>query len=290
MLQNMHSKVVSFLQLIRLPAGCSIISSVFVAHTLSTQGNINPSALTFSLIASLCLYFGGMILNDCFDYSEDSRERPERPLPSQQINLKTAWLLGYTLLLLGCLSAALVNQQMLLISVILALLILLYDSNLLSAWPRAITMGLCRYTNWLMALAVLPLSIKLFLIPIPILFYVVALTRLSQVETSDVSLVRLKELSFILLISFISLFLLAKLTLVSTLFLIILGGYYLSLILPLIKPHTPKQIQTIVGQFVFGLIPLDAAISLIYGYWKVTLVVLLLIPLSRLIGRKLYVS
>lgn len=286
----MPLKVISFLQLIRLPAGCSIISSVIVANTLATHGNINPVVLIFSLTASLCLYFGGMVLNDCFDYSEDFRDRPERPLPSQQINLKIAWLLGYSLLLLGCLSAAMVNQQMLIISVFLALLILLYDSNRLSAWPRAINMGLCRYTNWLMALAVLPLSMTILLIPIPILFYVIALTRLSQVETSTASLTRVYELSIILLISFVCLILLVKLTIVSSLFLIVLGGYYLSLILPLIKSHTPKQIQHIVGQLVFGLIPLDAAISLVYGYWETTIIVLLLIPLSRIIGRKLYVS
>lgn len=286
----MPSKVVSFLQLIRLPAGCSIISTVFVANTIATQGNINPVVLIFSLIASLCLYFGGMVLNDCFDYSEDFQDRPERPLPSQQINLNTAWFLGYALLLIGYFSAALVNQQMLIISIFLASLILLYDSNRLSAWPSAIIMGLCRYTNWLMALAVLPLSMTILLIPIPILFYVIALTRLSQVETSTASLARVYELSIILLISFVCLILLVKLTIVSSLFLIILGGYYLSLILPLIKSHTPKQIQHIVGQLIFGLIPLDAAISLIYGYWKTTIIVLLLIPLSRIIGRKLYVS
>lgn len=286
----MPFKFVSFLQLIRLPAGCSVLSNVFVAHIVATQGNIHPSVLIFTLSASLCLYFGGMVLNDCFDFSEDLRERPERPLPSQQINLKIAWLLGYALILMGCLCAALVNQQVLVISVILALLILLYNSNCLSAWPSAIIMGLCRYTNWLMALAVLPLSMTIILIPLPILFYVIALTRLSQVETSTASLTRIYELSIILVISFICVIGLAKLTVFSALFLIILGGYYISLILPLIKSHSAKQIQHTVGQLVFGLIPLDAAISLVYGYWGVTMIVLLLIPLSRLIGRKLYVS
>lgn len=284
------TKLTSFLQLIRLPAGCSVISNVLVAYTLATHGKINSIELTFILLASLCLYFGGMVLNDCFDYSEDCLERPVRPLPAQQINLKTAWLIGFCLLIIGCLSAALVNQQVLVISVILALLILLYNSKLLPPWLGAITMGLCRYTNWLMALAVMPLTMSITLIPIPILFYVIALTRLSQVETNTVSLSRIYEVSGILLISFVSVLFLAQLTVVSTLFLIILGGYYLTLILPLIKAHTPMQIQYTVSQLVFGLIPFDAAISLVFGYWKLAFIVLLLIPLSRLIGRKLYIS
>ncbi len=286
----MPPPIVSFLQLIRLPAGCSVLSNIIVAHILATEGNINTSVLLFTISASFCLYFGGMVLNDCFDFSEDLQDRPERPLPSGQIDLKTAWISGYTLLFLGCLSAAWVNQQVLVISIILALLVLLYDSNNLSGWPSAITMGLCRYTNWLMALAVLPLSIPIILIPLPILFYVIALTRLSQVETSNASLTRLYEIVIFLLISFVSLLLLVELTIFSALFLLLLGGYYLFLILPLLKSHTPQQIQHIVGQLVFGLIPLDAAICLIYGYWEVTLVVLLLIPLSKVMGRKLYVS
>ena len=284
------TRLTSFFQLIRLPAGCSVISNVLVAYILATHGKINFIELSFLLIASLCLYFGGMVLNDCFDYSEDCLERPERPLPSQQINLKTAWLIGYCLLLMGCLSAALVNQQVLVISIILVFLILMYDSNVLPPWLSAITMGLCRYTNWLMALAVMPLTMSIILIPIPILFYVIALTRLSQVETSTISLSRIYEVSIILLIGVVSLLFLAQLTVVSALFLIILGGCYFSLMLPLTKSHTPKQIQYIVSQLVFGLIPFDAAISLAFGYWKLAFMVLLLIPLSRLIGRKLYIS
>ena len=287
---NIAAKTISFLQLIRLPAGCSAISNILVAHSLATSGNIILSNLLFTLIASLCLYFGGMVLNDCFDYSEDSRDRPERPLPSKQIALKTAGLSGCALLILGCLSASFVNMQTGVIAAILALLIVLYNSKRLSPWPSAITMGFCRYSNWLMALAVMPLSTSLILLPIPILLYVIALTRLSQLETTAIPLSRLFEISAILSVALLSILLLAKVTVFSIVVLLILGGYYFTLLLPLIKPHTPKQIQHIVGQLVFGLIPFDAAICLIFGYWEMAIMVLLLIPLSRLIGRKLYVS
>ncbi len=286
----MPSKFSSFLQLIRLPAGCSIISNVLVAHTIATQGHINGRALICTLIASLCLYFGGMVLNDCFDYAEDFRDRPKRPLPAQQISLKTAWFMGCILLVAGCLSAALVNQQMLVISIILAGLIVLYDSNCLPVWLGATVMGLCRYTNWVMVLAVLPLSLSSFLIPIPILLYVIALTRLSQVETTTASSARLYELSLILVIAFISLWGAIEFSVMFTVFLFILGGYYFLLIAPLFQSHTPNQIQAIVGQFVLGLIPLDALISLGFGFWKISIMVLLLIPIARLIGRRLYVS
>ncbi len=286
----MSASLNSWLQLIRFPAGFSVISNVLVAHTLATRGAIQWSDLVFTLITTLCLYYGGMVLNDYFDYSEDCRERPQRPLPSQQVKLSTAWVVGCVLMLLGCLSAALVNQRMLMVSVVLVLLIVIYDSNRLPAWPRAITMGLCRYVNWLLAMAILPLSASSILLPLPVFCYVVGLTRLSQVETTEAPRVRVYELLAILTFSVVILLIVAKLSVSSVVVLFALGGYYLSLILPLLNPHTPDQVQQTVGRLVFGLIPLDAAIGFVSGYWGVSCIVLLLMPLSRLVGSKLYVS
>ncbi len=286
----MSTSLASWLQLIRLPAGFSVISNVLVAHALATHGEILWDGLVLTLIASLCLYFGGMVLNDCFDYSEDCRDRPQRPLPSRQINLNTAWIVGWMLVLLGCLTAALVNQRMLMISVVLAVLIVVYDSNRLPAWPRAIIMGLCRYVNWLLALTVLPLSAISILLPLPVFFYVVGLTRLSQVETTEAPRARVYELLAIVMFAIVILITVAKLSVLSAIVLIALGGYYLTIILPLLSPHTPGQVQKTVGKLVFGLMPLDAAIGFVFGYWGVSCIVLLLIPLPRLIGSKLYVS
>ena len=43
---------------------------------------------------SLLLYAAGMIWNDCADYEEDCRERPERPLPSGRIDRRRASSVG----------------------------------------------------------------------------------------------------------------------------------------------------------------------------------------------------
>lgn len=286
----MRDTVIAWLQLIRLPAGFSVISNVLVAHTIATKGDIEWPGLVLTVIASLCVYYGGMVLNDCFDYSEDCRDRPERPLPAQKINLNTAWSAGFTLILLGILSAAMVNQQMLMVSVVLALLVVIYDSNRLSAWPSALVMGLCRYTNWLMALAILPLTTTSMLLPLPILCYVIGLTRLSQVENTEALSPRVYELLLILLISIVLLQILGNVTILSVLVLIVLTGYFLFMILPLLKPHTAGQVQHTVGRLVLGLIPFDAAFGLVFGYWGVSLILLLLIPLPKLVGRTLYVS
>jgi 4-hydroxybenzoate polyprenyltransferase len=286
----MRDTLVNWLQLIRLPAGFSVISNVLAAHTVATKGDIEWAELVLTFTASLCVYYGGMVLNDCFDYLEDCSDRPERPLPAQKINLNTAWIVGFTLIMLGCLSAELVNQRVLMISVALALLVIVYDSNRLSAWPRALVMGLCRYVNWLMALAIMPLTVTSLLLPLPAMCYVVGLTRLSQTETTEAPRARVYELLFTLLISIVILQILGNLTILSVLVLIILAGYFLSVILPLLKTHTAGQVQHTVGRLVLGLIPFDAAFGFVFGYWGVSLILLLLIPLPKLVERTLYVS
>ncbi|MCH9697071.1 MAG: UbiA family prenyltransferase [Gammaproteobacteria bacterium] len=284
------AQIISWLQLIRLPAGFSVVSNILVAHTLATQGEIHWQTLALTLFASLCLYYGGMVLNDCFDYSEDCRLRPQRPLPAQHIELRTAWVSGYLLLALGCLSSALIHQRAFIIACVLALLIVIYDSNRLPVWLRAINMGLCRYVNWIMGLAIMPLSVSSMILPIPVLCYVVALTRLSQVETTQAPRTRVNEVITLLVLSLLILLSMVNMTVLTVIVLLVLAGYYLRLMLTLIKPHTPEQVQYTVGKLVLGLIPLDAAIGFVFGYWGLSCIVLLLIPLPTLIARKLYIS
>ncbi len=65
----------------------------------------NPvDAKTLPLLLSMSLFYsGGMYLNDAFDAGIDSRERPERPIPSGQINLGTVFALGFGMIIAGLL-------------------------------------------------------------------------------------------------------------------------------------------------------------------------------------------
>lgn len=51
--------------------------------------------------ASLAIYAGGLILNDVFDYAEDLRDRPGRPLASGRVKRTTAAAVGAVLLACG---------------------------------------------------------------------------------------------------------------------------------------------------------------------------------------------
>ena len=52
-------------------------------------------------VAASLFYEGGMLLNDAFDRTIDSHERPERPIPAGRIAARTVFAAGFALLVLG---------------------------------------------------------------------------------------------------------------------------------------------------------------------------------------------
>src|SRR5438552_6585860 len=125
-------KFLPYAQLLRLPnvftAFADILLGTLAVGTLLAR----PFDSLLLMLASGCLYCGGMVWNDYFDFAEDKRERPFRPLPSGKISRRTADWLGTGLLLVGISTAALAgigeqvwNYRPVLISAILIPAILL---------------------------------------------------------------------------------------------------------------------------------------------------------------------
>jgi 4-hydroxybenzoate polyprenyltransferase len=159
----------------------------------------------FLLLATLCFYFGGMILNDVMDIEVDSLERPDRPLVSGAIEVPVARFLAWFLLIAGMIFCNFQSDESLTVGSLLALSIFLYNSRK-SGVTGSVLMGLCRYLNWLLGLSIfysvdivsveLPgaggwisrqmlgsNSFWLYILPAPIFLYVFLLTLLSKEET-----------------------------------------------------------------------------------------------------------
>jgi 4-hydroxybenzoate polyprenyltransferase len=73
------------------------------------------------------LYTGGMYLNDAFDAQFDRQHRPERPIPRGWIQLQEVWAIGFTLLGSGVLCLFLFPTGTMIFTLLLSLLILIYD-------------------------------------------------------------------------------------------------------------------------------------------------------------------
>ena len=109
---NQRSKWFVWAQLVRIPNVFTVVADVTMGF-LFVRESLRPIPLyLLALFASIALYWAGMVLNDVCDYEQDSRERPERPLPSGQIDLGTAKTVGWGLLLLGIVLASLAGLRL----------------------------------------------------------------------------------------------------------------------------------------------------------------------------------
>lgn len=90
-----------WLRLFRIALLPSAVSNILMGFLLAHQSWRPGIELILLILASASLYMAGMVLNDFFDYEVDLEQRPERPLPSNQISRRAAGLVGGVLLILG---------------------------------------------------------------------------------------------------------------------------------------------------------------------------------------------
>ncbi|WOO41492.1 UbiA family prenyltransferase [Rubellicoccus peritrichatus] len=120
----------------------TVWSNVLCAAIL--VGVTDPQTLTLLFIASSMLYTGGMYLNDWCDAAFDSKHRPERPIPSNQISrnavlaCSVGWLGG------GFLLGLLLNPQAIIWAAALVVFIVWYDINHKQNRMSPLIMAACR--------------------------------------------------------------------------------------------------------------------------------------------------
>ncbi len=149
-----------YLQLIRLPNLFTTAADVLAGTAVAAAAGSGANGGTLSglVLSSVCLYAGGVALNDWVDRDRDAVEAPHRPIPSGAVSAAAALRLAVFLLTTGTLIALMVafvlaSQATAVIAVGLTLSILFYN---LLAKERAIgpaAMGLCRSLNWMLAMS-----------------------------------------------------------------------------------------------------------------------------------------
>ncbi len=148
----------ALLQLLRLPNVFTAVADVAMGF-LVTHGDLQPAGLFALLaVASSSLYLAGMVLNDVFDVEVDTRERPERPIPSGRVPLPRAQALGWALLVGGVLLGWLAgysagNWRPGIVATLLAACVVLYDWTLKRTPIAPLLMGTCRMFNVLLGMS-----------------------------------------------------------------------------------------------------------------------------------------
>ena len=139
-----------WLQLLRIAALPSAMSNILIGYLLANSSWQPVVPLLLLLAASACLYCAGMVLNDAFDLEVDQQQRPNRPLVCGAIAPSLAKVVGFGLLFVGPLLAALVSVFSAGLAAALALLVFLYDGPLKRTPLAPFLMGACRTLNILL--------------------------------------------------------------------------------------------------------------------------------------------
>lgn len=152
--------------------------------------------LSFS---TACLYGGGVVLNDYFDAALDAVERPERPIPREDISKKQAGIFGAVLLLLGIIFSFFAGILPGILAISIAVLVVLYDVRMKShSLFGPLNMGLCRAVNLLLGISVVPaLTGRMAWLGLFPLVFITAVTVISRGEVLGGSKKALKT-SFIM--------------------------------------------------------------------------------------------
>lgn len=239
----------------------------------------------FLLVSTIGLYGGGVVLNDYFDLAIDSKERPERPIPSGKVSKRSALVLGSLFLGLGVVFAFLYQIQSGWIALVVVVLILTYNrfaKNHSILGP--IFMGMCRGGNLILGMSLISeinlsdVSLSFF----PIL-YIAAITMISRDEVHGGKKKSLVVAGIFYLIVFVSMswisFRLGNLPFSIPFVFLHLGMVFPPLFRAYQNPIGP-MIGKAVKMGVISLILLNASIAASFGFVLVALIILCLLPLS----------
>jgi 4-hydroxybenzoate polyprenyltransferase len=294
-----------YAQLVRLPNVFTALADICLGALVT--GALPARWLPFALLllASACLYSGGMVWNDYFDLEQDRRERPFRPLPSGKVTPHAALLLGVVLLgaggglawLAGWLHSTGTTTAILAGCLIAA--ILLYDGWLKRTWAGPVGMGACRFLNVLLGLSLAEpprwqLSIYLALV---VGVYIVGVTWFARREAHTSNPALLAGAAAVMLVGLllslpVPVFLAEspwpRNTLLLFPYLVVAFGFLVGIpVWRAIAEPAPDRVQAAVKRAVLGLVVLDAILATAAVGWYGLLLLLLLLP-ALYLGRWLY--
>jgi 4-hydroxybenzoate polyprenyltransferase len=280
---------------VRIPGVFSAHADILAGYLLAGATMQHLPILPILLLASSCFYCAGMALNDAFDADTDARERPGRPIPSGRIRLRSAFYLGFGLLLSGLILSRMAGFSSFIVGILLTAAIIAYDGGMKRfKWFGPITMGACRYLNLLLGLSVAPIAWPALAIPVLTGVHIFGVTALSRQETrgNDPQGIMVCAVSLVLVsIGYASLWLAGVLPDSTGLILCGLWTILLMLVLAqLLRLPSPANAQRSVKWMLLALIILDGIIVLGSCSWPWAILVWLLLIPAVAIARRFYVT
>ncbi|NBR07013.1 MAG: hypothetical protein EBT92_14785 [Planctomycetes bacterium] len=196
-----------YLQLIRLPLLPSALGNICLGAISAGLSQSDSISFILLLFSSAFLYASGMVWNDYFDAKIDAIERPERPIPSGKISLKTSAFFAASLMALGIMfafSSELLrgfSGTTLTIASAIALFVLAYDAGGKNFIFGPLLMGSCRFFNVLLGWSVVgqPLPEIAYLQAGIIGIYIVGVTWYAKNEAVESNRISLAAASLVII-------------------------------------------------------------------------------------------
>ncbi|HYV35028.1 MAG TPA: UbiA family prenyltransferase [Gemmataceae bacterium] len=305
-----RSRLLPYAQLLRIPNVFTAMADIAMAGLITGSLPQQMGPFLCLVVASSCLYCAGMVWNDYFDYDQDLKERPFRPLPSHRISRGAAMRLGVVLFAAGIMFAILAGivgdgfqSGPLIVAILLVLAILLYDAWLKRTFLGPVSMGLCRFLNVLLGLTVAVDGIPSwgFVLALVVGVYIVGVTwfarkeaRLSkQLELAAAALVMLTALPLALFLPALGRQQ-ARGETVGQIghllfpYLLVAFGFWVGIpAAAAIRNTSPKYVQAGVKRAIIGLVVLDAVLATSLAGTVGLLVLVLLLP-AMWLGKWVY--
>ena len=306
----MLQTLLAWVRLLRLPNHATAVADVLAGFVIVSQARAiewPAPALWLAILASLGFYAAGMVLNDVCDLAIDREERPERPLPSGRISLRSAVAAGNILMAIGSAAAcatafAAQNPWPALVGALLTATVWIYNRHAKATSLGPAVMGSCRSLNWLLGMTAAggPHAPYEWLLPIGMGVYVMGITVYARDEAEESRSGRLAAGMAIMLVGLATAGLApwlaartggvgawlteAKLSNWLLLWGMLTASILLRAVLGIFDPASGR-VQQAVGNAIMAIITLDAVLVLAtFGEpWSIV-VLLLLVPF--LVGRR----
>ncbi len=243
------------------------------------------------VLSTACLYAGGIVFNDVYDYDIDRIERPERMIPSGKLTITEAKRFGICLFSFGVFCALMVSFSSAALALCIVISAYTYDAKAKhSVIYGPLMMGLCRGLNMLLGISIVSNSIiqHVYLALVP-LFYIIGITLISKCETGRIKKRILDAGFFFYLLAcsgLITILFIKELSLLSILPFLL--GFLLLTSIPIIKMQVKVNygvIRQAVKNGIIGIILLDATLTAGYAGPEFALAILILLPMSIALSR-----
>jgi 4-hydroxybenzoate polyprenyltransferase len=282
-------KIIVYLRMMR-PANivtsiADILAGIAISDVLSNGFSTPWLSIVFLATSTACLYGGGIVFNDVFDAELDKIERPERAIPSGQISLQNATILGSLLLIAGIALAALNSSTSGLLALLVAIFALLYNKfGKHHAFFGPLNMGLCRGFNLLLGLSIVPemLYSHYYLAIIPVVYiFSITMTSRGEVHGGLTKNLYIAAFLYAIVICAIAYFAFVNDRLLwSLLFLVPFTFMIFKPLLKAINQPIGKNIGAAVKAGVISLILMDAAWAVTFDALILAFVIAALLPIS----------